>query len=73
MPHTLDTISQIQPDQREALRALGYDSLEQFVYAAQVSAPELASYLGIASVDALLSEVPMTATAISASTMEIIL
>ena len=72
MPHALDTIPQIPAEQSEALKALGYESLEQFVYAAQVSAPELASYLGVSSIDALLSRIPMTATAISDSTMAII-
>ncbi len=72
MSHDLNSLNILSKEKREALSALGYTSYEQFAYAAQVAAPELASYLGVDSIDTLISQISVAATAISAADLEII-
>ena len=69
--HSIEDIGELEPH-REPLRELGLETLEDLVYTAQAAAPELESYLGIASVDDLISSVPIAATSIPQSTLDII-
>ena len=72
MSHDLSSLDHLPIEKRNALKALGYTSYEQFAYAAQVAAPELASYLEVESIDSLISQISVAATAISADVLETI-
>ena len=72
MSHDLNSLDHLPLEKREALKALGYTSYEQFAYAAQVAAPELASYLGVGSLDNLISQISVAAATISADVLETI-
>lgn len=63
--HYLSGIPQVTPH-RDKLSMLGFESLEQFLGAAQVAGPELSAYLGV-DLDNLVQSIPVAATALSAN------
>lgn len=70
MPQDLVNINELSQHQSK-LEALGYTTLEQLTGAAQVSRPELSAYLGV-DVSQLLDQLPVSASSIPASALNII-